>query len=35
MDKEDTIATFPVSVMDGRPSTLRFEKIGRYWYLAN
>ena len=35
MDKGDTVATFPLSPMDGRPNTLRFEKIGKYWHLAN
>ena len=35
MDKGDTVATFPVSAPDGGPTTIRFEKIGKYWYIAN
>jgi hypothetical protein len=35
MDDSGTRATFGLQAAEGRPNSLRFEKIGRYWYIAN
>ena len=35
MQKEGTVASFELTAREGGPKTLRFEKIGKYWYIAN
>ena len=35
MDQGDTIATYTLSPQEGAPPSLRFQKIGKFWYIAN
>jgi hypothetical protein len=35
MDESGTKATFALQAAGGRPNSLRFERIGGYWYIAN